>query len=131
MRIPIFSGMGVFFCRLSREAPAKGAFINKSPMICLGCYRSFSEKLRKRGYDFLFHDPSIAPPPPEKGGIVPLLHRISIVGPQEGSGKIVKYAHILFPEPEEKKRNKEKGNRGHHNVPEIWGQFRKSSLERG
>ena len=43
---------------------------------------------------------------------------------------MIKYVHI-FPEPEEKKRKEKKGNRGHHNVPEIGGQLGKVPLKGG
>ena len=62
----------------------------------------------------------------EKGiGPLLVLHRRSMVGPLEGSGKI--RTHISRA----RKKKKKIGNRGHHNVPEIGGQLEKSSLERG
>ena len=58
-------------------------------------------------------------------GIGPLLYCISVV--------MIKYVHIIiFPEPEEKKRNNIKWNRGHHNVPDILGvKWEKFPIERG
>ena len=78
------------------------------------------------GYD-LFPEPSIAS---RERGIRPLLHWISLVGPlYRVSGKI--RTHYV-PARRRKKTTEFRGNRGHHNVPELGAHaVGKSSLERG
>ena len=101
---PFFREEGIFW-RSSREdlpekKKEKGVFLNQSPEI--------PEKLRgKRGGGGS-----------RENGIGSLLHCISVVGPLKGSGKT--RTHIFRAQT---LRKEKKGNRGHHNVPEVGGQL--------
>ena len=94
-------------------------FINQSPEIW-DVFQKLPEKVRKRGYEnytHMFSDPSTTSREKCMGRPPILLH---ICG--RGPGVMVKCVHNYISRV---RRKGGKGNRGHHNFPEIGGQMGK------
>ena len=123
MRIPIFLGKGVFFCFcLGKISPS----LNQSPEIW-GVFQKLPEKLRKRGYNYLYVHVTRAfnSLPRKEDKALMTLHNICGRAPRVYSDKIC--THIYFPSPKE---NKRKGI-GVTIMFRDRGSFRRSSLKRG